>query len=127
VADLLQTGLSWLSDRLRASASQEVVYRRGTREVTLDATFAQTAFRFGDAVGGSRVERTDRDFIVAAEDLVLGGATVLPQRGDEVRHTVGDEVFVYEVLAPNNEQPYRADPHGIKLRVHTKHVRTEGA
>jgi hypothetical protein len=38
----------------------------------------------------------------------------------------GDQVFVYEVLAPGGEPPWRySDPYRRTLRIHTKHVGTE--
>jgi hypothetical protein len=47
----------------------------------------------------------------------------LPVAGDRIRETVGERVFVYEVLAPGNEPHYRySDPFRKLLRIHTKYV-----
>lgn len=94
--------------------------------MVVSATLGQTAFRIDDPVKGSRIERTDRDFLVAAEDLIIGGVAVEPQRGDQVLQTVGSSTHTYEVLAPNAEPPWRwADAHRKVLRIHTKLVCVE--
>lgn len=130
MADLIQTGMDWLGDQLRANVAQTVTYSRGPRSVSLSATLGSTAFRIGDPLGGTRIERTDRDFLIAVADLILGGLTVLPERGDEVRVTRADgaTVDVYEVLAPGGEPVFRwSDSHRTTIRIHTKHVGTEEA
>ena len=43
-----------------------------------------------------------------------------------LKKTAGEQVFVYEVLAPGNEPHYRySDPFRQVLRIHSKHVGTE--
>ena len=124
--DLLQTGLEWLSDQLKEHASREVVYERGAEQVAVQATLGRTLLKLDDGYGGVRMEWTDRDFLVQAADLVLAGNAVLPQRGDKVRDTVGSQVFVFEVLAPGKEPPWRwSDPFRKTLRIHTKQIATE--
>lgn len=69
---------------------------------------------------------TDRDFIVAAEDLVFSGQTILPQRGDKIREMRGTQTFIYEVSAPAGEPEWRwSDPHNKLLRIHTKLINVE--
>jgi hypothetical protein len=46
-----------------------------------------------------RMEWTDRDFLIQAADLVVGTETITPQRGDQVKETVGSIVTTYEVAA----------------------------
>ena len=124
--DLLQTGLEWLSDQLKEHASREVVYERGAEQVAVQATLGRTLLKLDDGYGGVRMEWTDRDFLVQAADLVLAGNAVLPQRGDKVRDTVGSQVFVFEVLAPGKDPPWRwSDPFRKTLRIHTKQIATE--
>ena len=94
--------------------------------VALQATFGSLLLKVDDGDGGVRMVRTDRDFIVRAADLVLGGDVVEPQRGDTVRETVGAAVHVYEVLAPPGESEWRySDPHRTILRIHAKRVAVE--
>jgi len=67
-----------------------------------------------------------RDFLIFTADLILDGSIVSPARGDQIRETVGDATFVYEVMAPGQEPPWRySDDFRKTLRVHTKHVDTE--
>jgi hypothetical protein len=124
--DLLQTGSDWLADQLKTHVSRPVVYRRGAAEVAVQATIGRTLLKLDDGYGGVRMEWTDRDFLIQAADLVLGAATVLPDRGDKVRETVGTKTFVYEVMAPGKEPPWRwSDVYRKVLRIHTKQVGVE--
>lgn len=121
MGDLLSEGLQWLTEELLAHCGRTVTYRRGADEVTLQAVIGRTLLKLDDGYGGVRMEWTDRDFLIAADDLVLGGEKTLPQRGDQVRETVDGQTLVYEVLAPGNEPEWRwSDPHRTLLRIHTK-------
>jgi hypothetical protein len=124
--DLLQTGLDWLADRLKEHASRPVIYRRGVQQVTVQATVGRTLLKLDDGYGGVRMEWTDRDFLIHAADLVLGGNAVLPERGDLIRETQGAKTFIYEVMAPGKEPPWRwSDVFRKVLRIHTKQVGVE--
>jgi hypothetical protein len=124
--DLLQYGLDWLGDQLKAHVSRSVIYRRGGDEVTVQATIGRTLLKLDDGYGGVRMEWTDRDFLIHAADLVLGGNPVLPQRGDLVRETQGTTTFVYEVMAPGKEPAWRwSDVYRKMLRIHSKQVGVE--
>jgi len=127
MADLLAQGSEWLEAQRHAHCTRTVAYVRGDASVELLATVGRTVFEQTDAYG--IVERTEaRDFLVRAEDLALDGARTLPERGDRVREAVGEQVLVYEVMAPGNEPHYRfSDPYRRTLRIHTKHVHTEEA
>jgi hypothetical protein len=126
MSDILRTGSDWLADQLKAHVSRTVVYRRGTAEVAVQATVGRTLLKLDDGYGGVRVEWTDRDFLIHAADLVLGAAVVLPERGDTVREAVGTKTFVYEVMAPGKEPPWRwSDVYRKVLRIHTKQIGTE--
>jgi hypothetical protein len=125
--DLLQTGSDWLADKLKTHASRQVVYRRGALEVAVAATVGRTLLKLDDGYGGVRMEWTDRDFLIHAADLVLGGSPTLPERGDLIRETQGTKTFIYEVMAPGKEPPWRwSDVYRKLLRIHTKQVGTEG-
>ena len=123
--DVLEKGLAWLDDQRHAHMTRTVVYQRGADAVEIAATIGRTEFEQVDEFGA--VQRLQsRDFLVRAADLVLAGAPTLPKAGDRIRETVGAQTFVYEVMAPGNEPPWRySDPYRKALRVHTKHVATE--
>lgn len=117
---LIQRGLAMAARALPAVAGGAVVYSRGANSVELSAGFGKTDFQVetADAV---RIEHTDRDFIFAAADLILGGTVATPQRGDRIE--VIDEEETFEVLAPSGAQVYRScDAEGLMIRVHTKRV-----
>ncbi len=124
--DLLQSGSDWLAERLKQHASRPIVYRRRADEVTVPATIGRTLLKLDDGYGGVRMEWTDRDFLIHAADLVLAGNAVLPERGDVIRETQGSQTFLYEVMAPGNEPPWRwSDVFRKVLRIHTKQVGVE--
>jgi len=127
VADLLEQGASWLDDQRHAHMTRTVTYVRGGESVGVQATIGRTVFEQADEFGV--VHKTEsRDYLIRAEDLVLGGLVATPKRGDQIRETDGESTFVYEVLSPGDEPVFRySDPYRKALRVHTKHTATEGA
>ena len=125
VADLLKTGSDWLHAQQKAHASQTVTYYCGGQSVEVKATIGRTVFETDDG-SGVIIESEVRDYLIEATDLVLGGETTLPQRGDRIRETQGSTVVVYEVMSPGGAPCYRfSDPYQKRLRIHTKQVDTE--
>ena len=123
--DLLEHGAAWLEDQRTRHLSRTVTYLRGNDSVDLSATIGRTEFEQADEYGV--VHRTEsRDFLVRTDALVLGDKPVLPQAGDRIRETDGDQIFLYEVMAPGGEPPWRySDPYRRTLRIHTKFVGME--
>ncbi len=128
--DLLEQGSAWLEDQRHRHLTRTVTYQRGPivdmlYTVELAATIGRTVFEQADEFG--MIQRTEsRDYLIRAADLVLAGKPTLPRAGDYICETEGDTAFVYEVMAPGNEPPWRySDPYRKTLRVHTKHVATE--
>jgi len=127
MTDLLEKGSTWLEDQRTRHLTRLVTYQRGTNSVEVKATFGRTIFEEADDFGV--IQKTEsRDFLVLAADLVLNGERVLPKAGDRIREVQGDQGFVYEVMAPGTEPPFRySDAYRQTVRIHTKHVATEGA
>jgi hypothetical protein len=125
VIDLLEQGSAWLDDQRHAHMTRTVTYQRGAESLELAATVGRTEFEQVDEHGiVHKIE--SRDYLVRASDLVLAGAPALPKAGDRIRESAGAQAFVYEVMAPGNEPPWRySDPYRKTLRIHTKHVDTE--
>lgn len=125
--DLLAKGSAWLEEQRTRHVSQIVTYRRGAETAQLAATIGRTKFEVDDGYGA--IERYEsRDFLVLAEDLIVGGSAVLPDRGDRIEETVSTTTYVYEVCAPGKEPPWRySDPYRQTLRIHTKLVSTVSA
>jgi len=123
--DLLELGAAWLEDQRTRHMSRMVMYVRDNDSVNVPATIGRTEFEQADEYGVvHRIE--SRDFLVRTDALVLGNKVVLPQAGDRVREMVGEQVFIYEVMAPGGEPPWRYnDPYRQTLRIHTKFVGTE--
>lgn len=127
MTDLLAKGSEWLESQRTEHMSRPVTYQRGTESVELAATVGRTVFQV-DKGYGVQERHEARDYLVLAQDLVLGGTPVLPKAGDRVREIDGGKAFVYEVMAPGNEPTWRySDPYRRTLRIHTKHVATETA
>ena len=105
--------------------SRTVSYWRGEDSVNVQATIGRTVFEVDDGMG--ILEKIEsRDFLILTADLVLAGEATLPLRGDRIKETSGDKVYVYEVLAPGKEPHYRfSDPYRKTLRIHSKQVDTE--
>jgi hypothetical protein len=63
----------------------------------------------------------ERDYLIAADDLVLGGAATLPERGDQIDETIDGATVTFEVLPLAGEAHWRySDPFRTLLRVHTR-------
>lgn len=113
---LAERGLNMAARMLSDANGDDVDYSRAGETVTLSATFGRSEFQV-ETGSGVMIEYSDRDFIITAADLILGGVQSIPVRGDKI--TVGTEEF--EVLAPGGAQVYRpCDSTGIMVRVHTK-------
>lgn len=126
MGNLLQIGASWLADQMKTHASIDVLYERGVEQMPVKATVGKTEFELDDG-SGVVVRVQSRDYLIQAADLVLGGSETLPAAGDLIREPQGAKTFVYEVMAPGDEPHYRySDPYRKLLRIHTKHVATEG-
>jgi len=107
--------------------TRSVSYARGASTVEVQATIGRTEFEQADEFG--IVTKTEsRDYLIRTADLVLDGQPTLPKRGDQIRETDGSTTFVFEVLSPGDEPVFRySDPYRKALRIHTKHIATEGA
>ncbi len=123
--DLLEQGAVWLDQQRSRHLTRTVTYRRGTESVDLPATIGKTVFEQADAYGV--IHRTEsRDYLVSAADLVLDGTPEQPKAGDRICETAGEQILLYEVMAPGGEPPWRySDAFRRTLRIHTKFVGME--
>lgn len=119
--DLLQTGSDWLADRMKASASREVSYRRGAQQVTVRAIIGRKDFEVDTAEG--RLYFRANDFLIHRVDLVLAGQPTIPERGDRIVVDFGAGEETFEVLPGDGSPPWEySDAFEKLLRVHTKKV-----
>ena len=127
MGDLLEQAANWLGGMRKQFLSRQVTYCRGSDCVMLAATIGKSDFERTDAYGVVQTDQS-RDFLVAAVDMVLGGATVTPQPGDRIKEVAGGRVLAYEVMAPGGEDCWRySDPFRQTVRIHTKFVGVENA
>ena len=127
MTDLLEQGVDWLTHQRHAHMTRTITYQRDVASCELAATIGDSEFEQVD--DHNIVHKLEsRDFLIRTADLILGGSQTLPQAGDRVRETVESQVFVYEVMGPGGEPPYRySDQYRKTLRIHTKHIDTEVA
>lgn len=85
-----------------------------TNDVSAFVDLLQTA---ANAVGGTTVEYTSRDYLIVRADYKINGTAVDPALADVI--TDGD--YEYEVMAPEGDRPFTwEDPNGTLLRVRTQ-------
>lgn len=124
-SSMLADAMAWLTDQVIEHNSVGVVYQRRTLAVGLRVSVGTTLMKLNDGDGGIRMEWMDRDYLIRTTDLVLGGSPVEPERGDLILEVRGGRREVYEVGAPQSEQPWRwSDEHHTMIRVHTKLIGT---
>ena len=127
MADVLERGAQWLCGQRHAHMTRAVVYTRGGDSIELAATPGRTEFEQVDGFGVIH-KLESRDFLVRAVDLVLASVQTLPVAGDRISEADGDRTYIYEVMAPGDEPPWRySDRYRQTLRIHTKHVDTEAS
>jgi hypothetical protein len=127
MADLLQQASDWLEAKRTQFASHVVTYVRGERSVELPATIGKTTFEVDDGYG-VLVRHESRDFLILTADLILDVQQEEPQRGDRIRETQNQHVFVYEVSAPDKTPCWRySDAFRKTFRIHTKQIEQQGA
>lgn len=127
MANKLRNAADWLNRKLKQHAGESLVYSRGVHSVTLTAPLGKTLLQLQDSMGGTRMEWTDADFLITAEDLILNGSQVTPERGDRIRWTdTAGNVIVFQVQTIPSEPPWRwSDEFRITMRVHAKQIGVE--
>lgn len=125
MADMLKDGMAWLAGQLKASCSVEVAYTRGYDTVLVQATLGRKLLKLDDGLGNVRMEWTDLDLIIKADDLILphDSEPLTPERGDVIFVEAPYDTEIYEVAPYGNEPCWRwCDPHQTMVRIHAKRV-----
>lgn len=117
------SAMKQLRTKLLDRVADTIIYRRGGQSATLQAYSGKTAFKISD-MGNVRLEWSDRDFIFAANRLILNDTQITPLRGDVIEATfAGEGTVTFEVIAPNDEQVWKySDTSRSIIRVHTKRI-----
>lgn len=120
----MKTAMARLASRLVSRTSRTVTYSTPDGSVTLSAVLGDKLLSLTDEYGAVRLERTDKDFLIRPDDLVVNGARVTPARGHTVSYDDEDSgsTLTYAVLPYAGEPTYRDRMLGEMLRVHTKLV-----
>lgn len=115
---LLSRGQAMLNRALKASDGVAVTYARGGQSVALTARVGRTLF--AGLTESVAVQWGDRDYLIEAALLVLGGVPTTPQRGDRITETAAGLVF--EAASPESGEPcWRySDQTRTLYRVHAK-------
>ena len=122
MTNLLEKSSNWLEQQRTRHAASTVKYVRGGQSAEVSASIGKTTFEVDDGYG-VLVRHESRDFLLLAADLALDRQPVLPERGDRILETQGNQVFVYEVTAPGKEPCWRySDAFRKTLRIHTKQI-----
>lgn len=126
MSNILKSGMAYLTQQMLLHASETIVYSRGNDSVEVQAVLGKKLLKIDDGQGGFRIEVTDLDVLVAADDLVLASERVTPQRGDLVLLTTDYDTQTFEVLPIGSEPAWRwSDPFQSMFRIHAKHIDTD--
>lgn len=128
MADMLSRGAAWLEKmRLRHMVVQVIYEREGSRAKVM-ATMGKAVSENDSSVENIRIDSACRDFLINAAELKIRRKAILPRRGDLIRETRGNQVFVHEVMPLGTEAPYRwSDVNKTVLRIHTREIGVEKA
>ena len=116
---MVSTAINGAFSTLQIAAGVEIIYSRGDRNVTVKAVPGST--QWAEATGAGYVETSQaRDFLIAAADLVLGGESITPTRGDTITETVRGKQLTYPVASPGGSRVFSyADTYRAIFRIHT--------
>jgi len=117
MSNILKKGIEFLSDKLKAHASQTVVYKRGLEAVTIQATFGKTDYKIEDD-SGFQIGGHITDFLFAASDLIIDGVLTTPKAGDQIQ----TDSALYEAQFIGDGCWRYSDPFRKIIRFHTKEV-----
>ena len=109
--------------REAAVAGRLGTYSRGTASAVVPAVPGSSV-----AVSGEHTQHEADDWLIWAEDLALDGQPILPARGDRYAVTIAGRTCTYEVCDLADKPCFeRCDAGGLRLRVHSKLIKTEPA
>jgi hypothetical protein len=118
----MQAATAALISRMKATNGVEVTYTRGEDAVELTAWPGRTVFK-RNMQEAAAILFGERDYLMAAAELVIGGSMVTPKKGDRITETIDGQLVTFEVQAPSDEPVWRySDKTRMVLRIHCKRV-----
>lgn len=126
---LRSRGSAALTRRQGQANAVTITYTRGAESVTIAADEPGAAWvgntLFARVVDepGAAVLWGERDYIIPAASLVIGGELTRPQKGDRIAETIDGAELVFELQTPTGEPAWRySDADRQRYRVHMKKV-----
>ena len=122
----MQQGMDRLQDRLASVMGSSFTYTRSGVTRRLTGIVGKFLFAVDPEENGGQLYSHSRDFIVR-RDLMDSAGYGTPKTGDRITETDDTGARrIYEVMAPNNEQPWRwSDDYHHAFRIHTRIVTSE--
>ena len=126
-AMLVRTAQKAAGVQQASGASGALIYTDLNSLLTVDLTgmawVGRTVYR-SNIEGNASVEYGDRDYLIPAEALILGGVQVEPVRGNIFTETLEGVSETYKIISPEDGDPaWRwSDPQHTIYRVHCKQV-----
>lgn len=121
MANMLSSGIDWMSAVLDAFASSTVTYTRGASSLSLTATIGRHVAESDGGQEGMELDAFDVTFTFLAASLVLNSALTVPARGDTITLVSNSKTFVYEVLPHDGGRWWKeSDAFGKRLEVRAK-------
>lgn len=126
----LQDAMEYLASEMKARVSNSATFVRGAFKISLSVTLGEQLLKLNDGKGSTKVERTDRDFIITASDLTPDDGVTLwkPQVGDRfyIDLSDGNGMQRYDVLAYEKKAAWRyCDSYRKRIRTHTRAMGAE--
>ena len=126
--NLMEKGVAWLARQQRRHFAVPVIYERpsdavanGVCCIPCQAVLGQPGATGEESVASIRIDATELDFLIVADELVWNGRRLEPKVDDRILLQRGGMTQVYEVLPRGGGPPWRwSDPQKTILRLHTK-------
>lgn len=117
MANLLQSGVTWLAGVQKDGASVEVTLRSGVHTTTGIAAVKTKSEALEEADEGKFLDIESTDFLILAADFLVNGAAVKPDDG----MTIEWNGSTFELRPFANEPCWRwSDEYETRYRIHTK-------
>lgn len=123
MGDLLEQAADWLTRMRAGHMGRKVTYRRSQQAVEITGTVGNSVFEVVSESGLVELVHS-RDYLIAADSLVLNDAAVLPRPGDQIVEGLNGQTLTHEVMCPDRNKPcWRySDPYRRCLRIYTKQI-----
>jgi len=121
MGNILDRGAEWLTGRLQACASIDILIQDDEMTIEAKATVGKSEYTAEDNNNGVVTTFQSRDYLVPAASLVFSGKQITPRKGMKITEVVSGKVCM--ILPEQGLNEYRlSDTAGFMLRIHTKQI-----